>query len=350
MKNAFITGITGQDGSYLADFLLERGYKVWAMVRFSSTPLCKTNMSHLVNHPNLIVKFGDITDSQSILRVIHDMVQTDQEGSYEIYNLAAQSHVGISFSCPRATIETNIMSILNILDAVVFLGIKDRTRVYQASTSEMFGKVQEVPQKETTAFHPRSPYGVSKLCAHWVVKNYRETYGLFACCGILFNHESPRRGENFVTQKIVKNAQSHQKILELGNLNSQRDWGHAKDYVEAMWLMLQQSEPNEYVVASGNMTTVREFCTKVFQQLGTILHWEGEGINEVGIECNTGEVRVRVNPKFYRPCEVEELKGNPTNIKSIGWEPKYDIDMLIDDMITPPSNYSQEQEYQTQQL
>ena len=334
MKNAFITGITGQDGSYLADFLLEKGYKIWSLVRFSSTPLCKTNMSHLINNPNVIVKFGDITDSQSVLRIIHDMVQADPEGSYELYNLAAQSHVGISFSCPRATVETNITSVLNILDAVVFLGIKERAKVYQASTSEMFGQVQEVPQREETPFHPRSPYGVSKLCAHWIVKNYRETYGLFACCGILFNHESPRRGANFVTQKIVQNALSNQKILELGNLDSQRDWGHAKDYVEAMWLMLQQDEPREFVVATGKMTTVRDFCTKVFYKLGTTLHWEGVGVDEVGLDCMNGEVRVRVNPKFYRPCEVEELKGNPTNIHSIGWKPNYDIDGLIEDMVT----------------
>ena len=334
MKNAFITGITGQDGSYLADFLLEKGYKIWALVRFSSTPLCKTNMSHLINNPNIHVKFGDITDSQSVLRIIHEMVQSDPEGSYELYNLAAQSHVGISFDCPRATIETNITSILNILDAVVFLGIKERARVYQASTSEMFGKVQEVPQCETTPFHPRSPYGVSKLCGHWIVKNYRETYNLYACCGILFNHESPRRGANFVTQKIVQNALSNQKILELGNLDSQRDWGHARDYVEAMWLMLQQPEPNEFVVATGTMTTVRDFCTKVFEKVGTIIHWEGEGIDEIGLDCMNGEIRVRVNPNFYRPCEVEELKGNPKNIHSIGWSPTYDIDGLIDDMIT----------------
>ena len=334
MKSAFITGITGQDGSYLADFLLKKDYDIWAIVRFSSTPLASTNVSHLLNNPRVHIRFGDITDSHSVLKIIHDMVNSNPGGQYELYNLAAQSHVGISFKCPRATIDTNISGILNILDAVVFLGIKDRAKVYHASTSEMFGKVKEVPQTETTPFHPRSPYGVSKLCAHWIVKNYRETYGLFACCGVLFNHESPRRGANFVTQKIVQNALSSQKILELGNLDSQRDWGHAEDYVEAMWLMLQQDTPEEYVVAMGHMTTVRDFCTRVFAKVGTVLRWETYGKHEVGVNCSDGEVRVRVNPEFYRPCEVEELKGDSSKIRSIGWKPKFDIDGLIDDMLT----------------
>lgn len=333
MKSAFVTGITGQDGSYLTDFLLGKGYDVWAIVRFSSNPLTSTNASHLLNHPNVHIRFGDITDSQCVLRIIHEMVDNNKTGEYELYNLAAQSHVGISFKCPRATVDTNISSILNILDAVVYLGIKDRCKVYQASTSEMFGKVQEVPQKETTPFHPRSPYGVSKLCAHWLIKNYRETYGIFACCGILFNHESPRRGVNFVTQKIVQNVLTNQKILELGNLDSQRDWGHAKDYVRAMWLMLQQDTPEEYVVAMGKMTTVRDFCERVFKKSGTTIHWEGQGENEVGVDCNTGEVRIRVNSDFYRPCEVDELLGDSSKIRSIGWEPEYDIDGLIDDML-----------------
>ena len=331
MKNAFITGTTGQDGSYLAEFLLEKGYQVWALVRFTSTPLCKTNVSHTMDHPNFHLEFGDITDSHSVLKTIHQMSQ--HEGDIEIYNLAAQSHVGVSFKCPRTTMETNISSIVNILDAVVFLGLKDRAKIYQASTSEMFGKVAEVPQKETTPFHPRSPYGVSKLCGHWIVKNYRETYGLFACCGILFNHESPRRGINFVTQKIVQNVKTNQPILELGNLDSKRDWGHAQDYIEAMWLMLQQDEPKEYVVASGTMITVRDFCNFVFSAAGRPIRWEGEGLEEVGIDISTKNIRVRINPEFYRPCEVDELLGDPTAIKSIGWKPKHDVGSLIKDMM-----------------
>ena len=332
-RSAFVTGTTGQDGSYLSDLLLSKGYrKIYALVRFSSTPITSTNMKHLLNNPKVEIVLGDIADATSILRGINTMVRDHPDAErYEIYSLAAQSHVGVSFNCPSATIDANVRSVVNILDAVLFLGIKENTRIYQASTSEMYGQVEEVPQSETTPFHPRSPYGVSKLCAHWLIKNYRETHNLFACCGILFNHESPRRGANFVTQKIVLNATSDASILELGNLSAQRDWGHAEDYVEAMWLMLQQDEPEEYVVASGTMTTVREFCTIVFAKVGVTLRWEGEGENEVGMDGDV--VRIRVNKKYYRPCEVEELKGDPTKIKGIGWTPRHDLNSLVDDMI-----------------
>ena len=343
-RSAFITGVTGQDGSYLTDLLLSKGYKkIHVLIRFSSTPLSKTNMKHLLGHNRVTIHFGDVTDSSSIMKAIRDMIESHQDADrFELYNLAAQSHVGMSFNCPTATFDANVKGITNILDAVIFLGVKDRCRIYQASTSEMYGKVEEVPQSETTPFHPRSPYGVSKLCAHWLVKNYRETHDIFACCGILFNHESPRRGAEFVTQKIVLNVTGGEDILELGNLDSKRDWGHAKDFVEAMWLILQQDVPREYVVATGTMTTVREFCEKVFvQACGKKLRWEGEGTEEVGIvygEDSNDVVKVKVNPKFYRPCEVDELLGDSTLVQSIGWKPKYNLDLLIHDMISAASS------------
>lgn len=327
-KVALITGITGQDGSYLAEFLIEKGYEVHGIMRRSSS-FNTGRIEHLyldewvrdMRNKRLInLHWGDMTDSSSILRIIQ-LVQPD-----EIYNLAAQSHVKVSFDVPEFTADADAIGPLRILEAVRILGLENKTRIYQASTSELYGKVQEVPQSETTPFYPRSPYGVAKQYGFWITKNYRESYGMYAVNGILFNHESERRGETFVTRKITiaasRIAQGIQDKLYLGNLDARRDWGYARDYVECMWLILQHPTPEDFVIATGEMHSVREFATLAFKNVGIDLEWEGEGLNEKGIDKATGRVIVEVDPKYFRPCEVEQLLGNPAKAKKLlGWNP-----------------------------
>lgn len=335
MKKALITGITGQDGSYLAEFLLEKGYdEVHGIVRRGST-FNTQRIEHLYpqyrrKEEKLFLHYGDMADSSNLNRIL-ERTQPD-----EIYNLAAQSHVKISFLVPEYTAETDALGTLRLLDAIKDLGISPR--FYQASTSELYGKVREIPQSEKTPFYPRSPYGVAKLYAYWIVINYREAYNLFACNGILFNHESPRRGENFVSRKITLGAarikQGTQDVLTLGNLNAKRDWGYAGDYIEAMWLMLQQNEPDDFVIASGETHTVREFVEKVFNYLDMEIQWEGSGIEEKGIDRKTGKTLVVLAPKFFRPTEVDILLGNTTKAKELlKWEPKVSFDELVELMI-----------------
>jgi len=327
-KVALITGINGQDGSYLAEFLLEKGYEVHGMMRRASY-FNTGRIEHLyfdewiedMKQKRCIeLHYGDMTDSSAILRIIQT-VQPD-----EIYNLAAQSHVKVSFDVPEYTAETDAVGTLRILEAVRILGLVKKTRIYQASTSELYGKVQEVPQTENTPFYPRSPYGVAKIYAYWITKNYREAYNIYAANGILFNHESERRGETFVTRKITlavaRIKHGKQKKLYLGNLNALRDWGYAKDYVECMWRILQHHEPDDFVIATGEMHSVREFCTLAFAEAGIKLRWEGENENEKGICTETNEVLVEVDPKYYRPTEVEQLLGDPSKVKKLlGWNP-----------------------------
>ena len=329
MKKALITGITGQDGSFLAEFLLEKGYEVHGIIRRSST--CNTGrIEHLYlqewvrdqKKPRAVnLHYGDMTDSSSLIRIIGE-IKPD-----EIYNLAAQSHVKVSFDVPEYTADTDAVGTLRLLEAVRMLGLEKTTKIYQASTSELFGLVQEVPQKETTPFYPRSPYGVAKQYGFWITKNYREAYGMFAVNGILFNHESERRGENFVTRKITLAAAAiangRQDRLYLGNLSALRDWGYARDYVECMWLILQHETPEDFVIATGEMHTVREFCTLAFREAGITLRWEGTGVDEKGIDVKTGKVLVEVDPKFFRPTEVEQLCGDPSKAKALlGWNPR----------------------------
>ena len=328
MKVALITGITGQDGSYLAELLLDKGYEVHGIVRRSS--LINTHrIDHIYEKLNL--HYGDLTDSTNLVRVIQ-MVKPD-----EIYNLGAQSHVKVSFEMPEYTGMVDGLGTLRVLEAVRLLGMEDKVRIYQASTSELYGKVQEVPQKETTPFYPRSSYGVAKLYGYWIIKNYREAYGMHCSSGILFNHESPRRGETFVTRKITRGLSQIscglQDCLYLGNLDAKRDWGHAKDYVEAMWLMLQQDEPDDYVIATGKQYSVREFVEKAAPFFGFKIEWMGEGEEEVGFDWNTRRPVIKVNPRYFRPTEVESLLGDPTKAKEkLGWEPKITFDQLVEDM------------------
>jgi GDPmannose 4,6-dehydratase len=328
MKVALITGITGQDGSYLAEFLLERGYNVHGIVRRSS--LINTDrIDHIYDQIKL--HYGDLTDSTNLVRVIQQ-IQPD-----EIYNLGAQSHVKVSFEMPEYTGMVDGLGTLRILEAVRLLGMEKKTRVYQASTSEMFGKVQEIPQKETTPFYPRSPYGVAKVYGYWITKNYRESYGLHASSGILFNHESPRRGETFVTRKITQGlsriSTGKQDILYLGNLNAKRDWGHARDFVEAMWLMLQQEEPDDYVIATGEQYSVKNFIEEAAPYFGMDIVWVNEGLNEYGMDTNTMKPIIKVDPKYFRPAEVETLLGDATKAKQkLGWEPKITFEQLVEDM------------------
>jgi GDPmannose 4,6-dehydratase len=327
---AIVSGATGQDGSYLSELLLEKGYDVFCMIRRSTYPIQSSNLTTLtLENPKLRLFDADITDQSSVMRVFNEAKDFDR---IEVYNLAAQSHVAISFECPGLTVETNIIGTLNLLESIRQSNLFHKVRFYQASTSEMFGKVQEVPQTEKTPFYPRSPYGVSKVAAHWMVVNYRETYGLFACCGILFNHESPRRGANFVTQKIVKALSGSNPRLYIGNLDARRDWGHAKDYVKAMWLMLQQETPDDFVVSTGEQHSVREFIEKVCELRGIKLKWLGSGIDEVGIDYENGSTIVSVSEKFYRPCEVDTLLGDCEKMKSIGWKPEFTFDGLVKNM------------------
>ena len=320
MKTALITGITGQDGSYLAEFLLEKGYDVHGTIRRSSVDF-RERIAHLEGQPHFHLHYADMGDSMSIIKVVAK-VRPD-----EIYNLAAQSHVQVSFDSPEYTADVDATGVLRVLEAVRQCGLEATCRVYQASTSELYGKVEEVPQNENTPFHPYSPYAVAKQYGYWMIKQYREAYGMFACNGILFNHESERRGDNFVTRKITlaagRIACGLQDHLELGNLDSLRDWGYAKDYVECMWLIMQQEEPDDYVIATGEYHTVREFTTLAFERAGIKLRWEGEGLEEKGIDIATGRVLVEVDPRFFRPAEVEQLLGDPTKAKEkLGWNPR----------------------------
>ena len=346
-KIALITGITGQDGSFLAELLLEKGYEVHGIIRRSSS-FNTDRIEHLyfdewvrdMHQKRLIdLHYGDMTDSSSLVRIIQ-LTQPD-----EIYNLAAQSHVKVSFEVPEYTAETDAVGTLRLLEAVRILGMEKKTRIYQASTSELFGLVQEVPQKETTPFYPRSPYGVAKQYGFWITKNYRESYDMFAVNGILFNHESERRGETFVTRKVTlavaRIVQGLQDKLYMGNLDALRDWGYAKDYVECMWLMLQHDVPEDFVIATGEMHSVREFITKAFSVAGINLRWEGEGVDEKGIDEKTGRILVEVDEKYFRPAEVEQLLGDPTKAKTLlGWNPtKTSFDELINIMVKHDIEY-----------
>jgi GDPmannose 4,6-dehydratase len=328
MKRALITGITGQDGSLLAEFLLEKGYEVHGIIRRSSSfntgRIEHLYMEELIKDMHigrhLYLHYGDMTDSTNLIRLIRE-IEPD-----EIYNLAAMSHVKVSFEVPEYTANTDGVGTLRLLEAVRFLGFEKRTKIYQASSSELYGKVLEIPQNENTPFYPRSPYGVAKLYAFWIVKNYREAYNMFAVNGILFNHESERRGETFVTRKITLAAarikQGKQAKLYLGNLNAKRDWGYAKDYVECMWLMLQHNVPEDFVIATGEMHTVREFASLAFQEAGISLEWKGDGVEEKGIDASNGRILVEVDPKYFRPTEVDQLLGDPTKAKNLlGWNP-----------------------------
>ena len=336
MKKALITGITGQDGAYLAELLLKKGYEVHGIKR--RTSLFNTaRIDHLYHdsHENGLpfsLHYGDLTDSTSLIRVIQD-VQPD-----EIYNLGAQSHVKVSFDEPEFTANSDAIGTLRILEAIRILGMTNHVRFYQASTSELYGLVQEIPQKETTPFYPRSPYAVAKLYGYWITVNYRESYGMYACNGILFNHESPLRGETFVTRKVTRAAArisvGLQQKLFLGNMDSLRDWGHARDYVEAMWLMLQQETADDFVVATGKQYSIRQLCERAFSQVGMDIDWKGSAENEVGIDRKTGKEVIGVDPRYYRPAEVETLLGDPTKAKQkLGWEPKVSFEELIDEMV-----------------
>jgi GDPmannose 4,6-dehydratase len=330
MKTALITGITGQDGSYLAELLLEKDYMVHGIIRRSSS-INTGRIDHVYSHPNLKLHYGDVTDSLSIMNILKKY-EPD-----EIYNLAAQSHVKVSFETPEYTAQVDALGTLKILESVRLLNLEKKTKIYQASTSELYGLVQETPQKETTPFYPRSPYGVAKLYGYWIVKNYRESYDMFACSGILFNHESPRRGHNFVTKKIVNGIEAvsagRQECLYLGNIHAKRDWGHAKDYVKAMWLMLQQDTPDDFVIATGEQYSVKEFVESCAPFFGLKIRWEGQGLNEVGINTIDNKVIIRVDEKYFRPAEVETLLGDSTKARNVlGWIPAHSFDDLVRDM------------------
>ena len=335
-KRAVITGVTGQDGSYLAELLLQKGYEVHGIRRRSSS-FNTGRIDHLIQDPHtegcrFFLHYGDLTDYSSLNRTI-EMVEPD-----EIYNLAAQSHVAVSFEQPEYTVESDALGPLRVLEAIRTLGLKNKTRFYQASTSEMFGRAQEVPQSETTAFYPRSPYGVAKLYAHWITVSYRETYGIYACSGILFNHESPVRGETFVTRKIVRALTrihlGSQDCLYLGNLDARRDWGHARDYVEAMWLMLQQDSPEDFVIATGKQHSVRDFVCAVAQKLGIALRWEGTCESEAAFNAKTGARIVAIDPRYLRPAEVDNLLGNAAKAREkLGWFPRITFDELVTEMV-----------------
>jgi GDPmannose 4,6-dehydratase len=336
-KTALITGITGQDGAYLAEFLLNKGYIVHGVKRRSSS-FNTERIDHLYKDPhdrnvNFFMHYGDLTDSTNLIRIVQE-TQPD-----EIYNLAAQSHVQVSFETPEYTANSDAVGTLRLLEAIRILGLEKKTRFYQASTSELFGKVQEIPQKETTPFYPRSPYAAAKLYGYWITKNYREAYGMFTCNGILFNHESPVRGETFVTRKITmavaRIKKGSQEKLYLGNLDAKRDWGFAGDYVESMWLMLQQDEPDDYVVATGKTHSVREFAQLAFGEVGIEIEWQGKGVDEVGINRETGDVLIGIDPRYYRPTEVDILIGDPSKAKEkLGWEAKIQFRELIKMMVT----------------
>lgn len=341
MKKALITGITGQDGSYLAELLLDKGYKVHGLIRRSSSYNTQ-RIEHLLNNSNLCLHYGDLTDSINIIRLVKE-IEPD-----EVYNLGAQSHVKISWDCPEFTAESDALGTLRLLEAIKVNGLIKKIRFYQASTSELFGLIQEPIQSEKTPFYPRSPYGVAKLYGYWITVNYRESYGMFACNGILFNHESPRRGENFVTRKITLAAtrikEGLQDCLYLGNMDAKRDWGHAKDYVEGMWRMLQADKPDDFVLATGTTTSIRDFVKMTFAELGIELEWSGEGVNEKAIDKATGKTVVAVNPAFFRPAEVELLLGDSTKARNtLGWKPNYDLAGLVKEMVAEDLKLAQKE-------
>ena len=345
-RKALITGVTGQDGSYLAEFLIGKGYEVHGIKRRASS-LNTDRIDHIYQDPhlnrrNFVLHHGDLTDGSNLTRVLQE-VQPD-----EVYNLAAQSHVAVSFESPEYTADVDALGTLRLLEAIRLLGLTDKTRFYQASTSELYGLVQEVPQRETTPFYPRSPYGVAKLYGFWITVNYRESYGMYACNGILFNHESPRRGETFVTRKITRAlsniAQGLEPCLYLGNMDALRDWGHAKDYVRMQWMMLQQDKPEDFVIATGKQVSVRSFVEKSAARIGISLEWRGEGVKEEGVvrevegvdapAVKVGQTIVRVDPRYFRPAEVETLLGDPSKAKAkLGWEPEITLDQMIDEMV-----------------
>ena len=338
MKKALITGITGQDGTYLAEFLLKKGYIVHGLIRRAS--IINTNrIEHIFSNKNLILHYGDMTDGASLYKILHDIKNLcPNMDRLEVYNLAAQSHVKISFEMPEYTADTGAFGVLKLLEAIINNNLKDITRFYQASTSELYGLVQEVPQKETTQFYPRSPYGVAKLYAYWIVKNYRESYGLFACNGILFNHEGPRRGHNFVTRKITlglkKILKGETNKLVMGNLDSLRDWGNAKDYVEGMWRILQYNTPEDFVLATGEMHSIKEFIEEAFRLKGFEIKWKGECVDEIGYDAKTGKELIFVDAKYFRPAEVSQLLGDPSKAKTLlGWEPKTTFKELVKEMV-----------------
>ena len=335
-KTALITGVTGQDGAYLAELLLKKGYTVHGIKRRSSS-FNTGRIDHLyqdphVDHRNFVLHYGDLTDSTNLIRIVQE-TQPD-----ELYNLAAQSHVKVSFETPEYTANSDALGTLRLLEAIRILGLDQKTRFYQASTSELYGLVQETPQRETTPFYPRSPYGVAKLYGYWITVNYREAYGMHACNGILFNHESPLRGETFVTRKITRAvariSQGRQDCLYLGNLDAQRDWGHARDYVDGMWRILQHPDPEDFVLATGLTTTVRAFTEKAFSIAGLSIQWEGTGESEIGRDPQSGAIRVRIDPQYYRPTEVDLLLGDATKAQEkLDWTPKYTLDQLIEEMV-----------------
>lgn len=336
MKKALITGITGQDGSYLAELLLEKGYEVHGMKRRASS-FNTSRIDHLYQdshdkNARLKLHYGDLTDSSNILSLIKK-IEPD-----EVYNLAAQSHVKVSWDCPEYTADADALGTLRLLEAIRSCGLEKKTRFYQASTSELFGLVQETPQRETTPFYPRSPYAVAKLYGYWITVNYRESFGMYACNGILFNHESPRRGETFVTRKITRAAVRIKLGMEdrlyLGNIDAKRDWGHARDYVEGMWRILQQDKPEDFVLATGVTTTIRKFCEMTFKELGMEIEWQGYGVDEKGIDRNTGKVLIEIDPRYFRPAEVDLLLGDASKAKAkLGWQPKYDLEALCREMV-----------------
>ena len=336
MKIALITGITGQDGSYLSELLLDKGYTVYGIIRRSSQ-INTQRLSHIFNNERLLLRYGDLTDISNILSILKEISNLNPT-IIEIYNLGAQSHVKVSFDLPIYTTQVDVIGTLNILECVRTLNLIEKTRIYQASTSEMFGKVVEIPQTETTPFYPRSPYGVAKLYAHWIVKNYRESYNMFACSGILFNHESPRRGHNFVTRKITiglnKILTHEEDYITLGNIDAKRDWGHAKDYVKAMWMMLQHKTPVDYVVSTNEQYSVRQFIEKSFKLKDITIIWEGKGSEEIGKCKKSGKIYIKIDKKYFRPSEVETLLGDSSKIrKELGWKPYYTFNKLVQDMV-----------------
>jgi GDPmannose 4,6-dehydratase len=339
MKVALITGITGQDGSYMCEFLLEKGYIVWGIVRRASDINTK-RIDHLYGHKNLIIRYGDVTDGSNLLHLLFKIDETyhDELERLEIYNLAAMSHVKVSFEMPEYSVEADGVGVLKLLEAIRNSRLQNKIRFYQASTSELYGLVQEVPQKESTPFYPRSPYGVAKLYGYWITKNYRESYDMFAVNGILFNHESPRRGPTFVTRKITKGLQmiltGERDKLVMGNLNAKRDWGHAKDYVEGMWLMLQADRPQDYILSTNEFHSVREFVELAFGMKGFEIVWKGSGVDEVGYDRKTGRELIFVDETYFRPAEVEELLGDSTKARTeLGWSPKYTFTELVREMV-----------------
>jgi len=337
MKIAFITGITGQDGSYLAELLLEKEYIVWGLIRRNSN-INTERIEHLYKNKNLILRYGDLTDSSNLLHIMYEIKQKYELSIFEVYNLAAMSHVKVSFEMPEYTADSTGVGVLRLLDAIRSSGLTEKCRFYQASSSELYGKVQEVPQTENTPFYPRSPYGVAKLYGFWITKNYREAYNMYACNGILFNHESPRRGPTFITRKITRGLnmilRDERPNLIVGNLDAKRDWGHAKDYVEGMWKMLQQDKPDDFVLSTNEFHSVREFIEKSFKLRGFNIKWKGEGLEEVGYDETTNRELIFVSDKYFRPTEVDELLGDSKKAREIlNWVPKYNFDELVKEMV-----------------